>query len=314
MILRKNSVVAPRKGRKEMNTFLALCYTFLWSSAAVATKFGLEAGPPLILASLRFSMAGVFLWIPWSVKHKRLWPEKAVTGPLAILGLLNTTLYLGASFEALRVVSAGLFNLFVAVNPFFVLLLDRIWLGRTVRPIQWSGFAVATIGLAIGSWQAVRQFSTPWWAIGLMVGGQMSMALGSIYFHQTRMTLSSITVNTWQLIWGAIFLWPFAFLLPGSKNVTWNLEWWGGLAWLVGAVSIGAMLLWFRLLRRGAAQASMWLLLTPVIGYVLGLIFLHESFTQADMISSIFVMIGLILFRTKKGARLKSSLGRDLRK
>ena len=295
-----------------MDALLALLYTVLWASAAIATKFGLEAGPPLILASLRFTMAGLLLWIPISVARGQLWPDKRFMRPLAILGLLNTTLYLGASFEALKVVSAGLFNLFVAVNPFIVLILERVWLRRTVRPMQWLGFMVATTGLTIGSWQAMKEFNTPGWAIVLMIGGQTAMAVGSIYFHKARVSLSAITVNTWQLLWGAIFLWPFALLLSGSNTVNWNLDWWGSLAWLVGAVSIGAMLLWFRLLRHGAAQASMWLLLTPVIGYWLGFVFLHEPFTEIGLMSSILVMVGLFLFRLKRETRLNDLLGRGV--
>ncbi len=282
-----------------MDTILALIYTILWSSASIATKVGLQAGPPLILASLRFSMAGMLLWIALVMFRKHPWPGKGFMRPLAILGFLNTTLYLGASFEALTVVSAGLFNLFVAINPFLVLILEHVWLRKTVLSTQWLGFVVATTGLAIGSWQAVGQFRTPWWGIALMIGGQTAMAIGSIYFHHARVPLPSITINTWQLIWGSILLWPFAFLPGEPKIVTWNLEWWGGLGWLVGGVSIGAMLLWFRLLRRGAAQASMWLLLTPVIGYGLGFIFFHDPFTTMDMIASMLVMAGLVLSRTK---------------
>ncbi len=44
-----------------MATVEALLYTVLWASAAVATKIGLHAAPPLILVSTRFSAAGLLL-------------------------------------------------------------------------------------------------------------------------------------------------------------------------------------------------------------------------------------------------------------
>ncbi|WP_053958890.1 DMT family transporter [Sulfobacillus thermosulfidooxidans] len=278
-----------------METFLALLYTFLWSSASVATKFGLKSGPPLMLAAIRFSLAGLILLAVNGLLHRGVWPKREQMGALAMIGFLNTTLYLGASFMALQVVPAGLFNLFVAVNPFFVLILEFTWLKKTIRRTQWWGFIVAVLGLGIGSWQALTHVHTPLWGLILVIGGQMAMALGSIYFHHVGIPGSTIIINIWQLIWGAIFLWPIALLVSFSKPIKWNGDWWGSLLWLVGAVSIGAMLLWFRLLRQGAAKASMWLLLTPIIGYVLGFLILHEALTFYDMIASILVMFGLFL-------------------
>ncbi|WP_020373497.1 DMT family transporter [Sulfobacillus thermosulfidooxidans] len=296
-----------------METVLALIYTFLWSSASVATKFGLKSGPPLMLAAIRFSLAGIILLGVNGLLHQEIWPRHQQMGALAVIGFLNTTLYLGASFMALEVVSAGLFNLFVAVNPFFVLILEYTWLKTSIRPTQWWGFIVAVLGLCIGSWQAIIHLHTPLWGLMLVVGGQMAMALGSIYFHHVGISSPAITINIWQLIWGAIFLWPFAFLMSFSKPIIWNWDWWGSLLWLVGAVSIGAMLLWFRLLRQGAAKASMWLLLTPVIGYVLGFLVLHEPFTFYDMIASILVMVGLFLANRmsfRQFASAKTSTGK----
>lgn len=283
-----------------MDTILALIYTVLWSSASVATKIGLEAAPPLILAATRFTLAGIFLWIVAVVFQHEPWPKDQRMGTLAILGFLNTTLYLGASFEALSVVSAGLFNLFVAINPLFVLIFEHTWMKKPVLAHQWWGLLVATIGLGLGSWQSIEQFNTPFWGVVLVICGQAAMASGSIYYHRVKVTASALSVNTWQLIWGATFLWPFA-LMPGLPHVViWNRNWWGALVWLVIAVSIGAMLLWFRLLRRGAASASMWLLLTPIIGYVLGFLFLQEPVTRTEMMASTLVMTGLFIANNKK--------------
>ncbi len=212
---------------------------------------------------------------------------------IVILGALNTTLYLGATFLALQVVSAGLFNLFVAINPLVVMLLERVWLKQPLPPHKWWGLAVATAGLAVGSWQAITVAHAPLWGIALVVGGQIAMAVGSVYFHVARLSVSGPVLNTWQLLVGAFLLWPAALALESPRAVVLNSAWWGSLAWLVFGVSIGAMLLWFHLLRVSASQASLWLMLTPVIGYGLGWIVLGEPMGIRGAVASLFVLIGV---------------------
>lgn len=281
-----------RDGGSSVESLEALAFVVLWSSAAVAAKIGLRSAPPLTLLTARFAGAGLLLLAGLAIFRRPLWPGRRWKA-LALLGLLNTTLYLGASFVALTVVPAGLFNLFVATNPFLVLVFSRFWLKTSVTTTQWTGFFMALTGLVAGSWSGAVKSHTPLWGIMLIILGMMAMAAGSLYFQHINIPLPGVVVNTWQLLFGVAFLCPVAILASGGHPVHWNLAWWGSLAWLVGAVSIGAMLLWFHLLQSGAAKASMWLLLTPIIGYGLAAIFLREPFTVADGVASGLVVAGL---------------------
>lgn len=275
-----------------MEALEAAAFVVLWSSAAVAAKIGLQSAPPLTLLTARFAGAGFLLLAGLAVLRRPLWPGRWWK-ELALLGLLNTALYLGASFVALTVASAGLFNLFVATNPFLVLIFSRFWLKTPVTRTQWTGFFIALAGLVAGSWSGAVKSHTPLWGIALIISGMMAMAAGSLYFQHINIPLPGVVVNTWQLLFGVAFLCPMAVLGSGGHPVHWDLAWWGSLAWLVGAVSIGAMLLWFHLLQRGAAKASMWLLLTPIIGYGLAAMFLREPLTVADGVASGLVIAGL---------------------
>lgn len=281
----------------------SVLYTILWASAAIATKVGLHSVPPLILASIRFSLAGLLLLGFGAFKGWALVPVRPERMAIAILGALNTTVYLGATFLALTVVSAGFFNLFVAINPLVVMMLERVWLKHPLPPRKWWGLGVSAVGLAVGSWQSVTTGHAPWWGIALIVGGQIAMAVGSVYFHVARLSVPGPVLNTWQLLVGAALLWPLALTLESSKTVVLNGALWASLAWLVLAVSIGAMLLWFHLLRRGASQASMLLMFTPVIGYGLGWLILGEPIGIRGGIASLFVIVGVGLATYQGGVR-----------
>jgi len=74
-------------------------------------------------------------------------PEKREWKPLILLGLFNTSLYLGCSFWALQTVSSGFFNLAVVVNPFLVALLSSLFSKRSIQQKEWVGMMVAAVGL-----------------------------------------------------------------------------------------------------------------------------------------------------------------------
>ncbi|WP_243239804.1 DMT family transporter [Sulfobacillus harzensis] len=279
-----------------MLTAEALAYVILWASAAIATKFGLRSAPPLILASLRFTIAGLALMGGRCFLRQPLIPPRAWWTTLVFLGGMNTTVYLGASFLALSVVPAGLFNLFVSVNPLMVLIMEQVILALPVSRVQALGLSVATGGLVVGAWQAIVHFRTPLWGIGLLLLGQAAMAAGSVLFNTSKINLSPAVINTWQLAAGAALLWPIALVTEGAEPVQWNGFLWGSLLWLAGAVSIGAMLLWFHLLKRGGTRrASFWLLLTPIMGYGLGFVLLGESITLADLFATALVIVGIVM-------------------
>ena len=49
---------------------IGIVFSALWASASVATKFGVESAPPLVLANIRFFIAG-FVLLGYSYLGKR---------------------------------------------------------------------------------------------------------------------------------------------------------------------------------------------------------------------------------------------------
>lgn len=274
---------------------LRLLFVALWASAAIATKFGLYAAPPLTLATIRFLAAGVILFIFVYVLNKRYaWPGRAEWIPLILLGLFNTTLYLGLTFWALTTVSAGIFNLFVTVNPFIVALLSSIFLQRKIRGREWIGMSISAIGLSIATFPTLKESSATLTGLTALTIGMIAMASGSVYYKKKNLNLPGIVINTWQVLFGGILLFPFTVLLEFNQGIRLDWYFWGSLIWLVAAVSIGAMLLWFRLLKQDPVKANNWLFVTPIMGYFLAAIFLKEPITLFDGIATVLVIIGLI--------------------
>lgn len=280
-----------------MKTVLGLFFTLLWSSAAIATKFGLHSTTPLVLATTRFLIAGglLFLYV-YLLNKKYPWPRLQEWNSLIVLGLLNTTFYLGATFWALNYVSAGVFNLFVTTNPFVVAILSYIWLKRKVSLKEWIGMVVAAVGLIISTLSTSLNSEAIVYGLIILGLGMVSMAMGSVYFKKVNLNLPNIVINTWQVSIGGVVLIPITYILEKEKYFL-KLDYYllGSLIWLVFIISIGTMLLWFYLLKQDTVRANNWLFMTPIFGYVLAALFLNESITIFDITATIFVVTGLFL-------------------
>jgi drug/metabolite transporter (DMT)-like permease len=281
--------------------FIGVLFAVLWSSAPIATKFGLRSCDPLLLASFRFLAAGVCLLIyVYGIRRGtyRL-PEKREWIDVTILGLLNSTIYLGAFFTALNFVTAGLSNLFIAANPIFITLIAALWLKRPVKHTEWVGMAICFGGLVTACIPTLQTSSASVAGILILGGSIVSMSVGSVYFSKIQPTLPTLVINTWQVSIGGLALLPVALLTNDISATRLDENFIGSLVWIVVAVSIGAMGLWFYLLNQDPVKASLWLFLVPVAGYILAAIFLDEPITLYALGGTALVLVGLSLARRR---------------
>lgn len=279
-----------------MDNLLGFLFAFLWASASTAAKYGFQSQPPLTVLSVRFAIAAAIM-LAWSygvrrdgaLPRGRQWPQ------LAIVGLTNSTLFLGAAWLSLRELSVGLYSLFLATMPFLVAVLSRVWLGRRVTRAEWLGIAIAAAGLALVAAPSLADSAATWRGLILVVIAMLSQAVGSVYLKRAALTLPSPIINTWQLALGLIFLLPFAAALNGDAVLRVTPELLGGLAWSILMVSVVANALMFTLQKRDPLRASVWLLLAPVFSYLQAALVLGEPIRPFDVAGAALVVAGLII-------------------
>lgn len=280
---------------------IGLTFAVLWASASIATKFGIKSAEPLVLASVRFLLAGVLLiaycHLPRSAKQRYPIPTTGDWRELTVLGILNTTLYLGCFFTALQSVSAGLASLFIATNPLLITVISAIWMRRKVKRNEWAGILLAIVGLLITTIPTIQSSQASLKGIIILLCGMISFSVGSVRLSNLRLELASVVVNAWQVLIGGLLLTPLALLLNDVNTTRLNLNFYMSLLWLTVPVSILAMQLWLYMLKQDAVQAGTWLLLTPVLGYVLSAILLKEPITTYIVMGTAVVILGLYISR-----------------
>ncbi|WP_176535888.1 DMT family transporter [Bacillus cereus] len=298
-----------------MEILIGILFSILWASGAIATKIGLLSSSPLMFATTRLISAGLIMFVfTYFIKSNR-WPKGVEWRQLVVLGILNTTLYVGCCFLSLKLVSSSLFNLFITVNPFVVALLSSIFLSRKVTKQEWIGMCIAALGLFIAVYPYLKDTQATVSGVIILTVGMLSMGIGSVCFTKFDMKIDRLVINTWQIIFGSLFAVPLSFLLDTNPYIHLDMNFAIGLFWQVVMTSIVSMLLWFYLLKKDPIKANNYLFLTPIFGYLLAWLILNEDITMYHLFGAILVIGGLLISGTMNiKALLRSKVGSERNK
>ncbi|MVM38015.1 EamA family transporter [Spirosoma sp. HMF3257] len=285
-------------------TLAGLLFAALWASASVATKFGVQSVHPLILANVRFFIAGggMLLFVYGIQRPQNAWPTGTEWRQLAIFALLNTTIYLGSFVLALKQVSAGIGSLSTATNPLFIALLSALWLRRMPRWNELSGLLLGLLGVGVATYPLLQNSYATVEGLLILLVGMVSISAATVYYAGIKWRLPNLVINGWQVLLGGFQLLPFTLLFAVLEPTVFNnshydLRFWGSVLWLILPVSVGALQLWFYLVRQDAIRASLWLFLCPIFGFAYSYLLMGEPITLYTVAGTGLVIGGLWLGR-----------------
>lgn len=121
---------------------------FIWGSTYLAIRFGVESWPPMLMAGVRFVIAGglMFAWLRWRGAPLPTWREWRGAG---IVGILLLSCGNGGVTVAEHWgVSSGVAALAVATVPLFTLLFSQLF-GQRNTTLEWGGIVLGLFGIVL---------------------------------------------------------------------------------------------------------------------------------------------------------------------
>lgn len=283
-----------------MKTILSgLLFAALWASASVATKFGLMSAQPLVIANIRFFIAGVIMFLFTILMKKNQLPQRHEWKPLMIYGILNVTIYLGCFILAMQHLSAGIGSLAPALGPVTISLMSSLWLKRPIYKKEVFALVLGLAGVALATYPLLQNSYVTTGGLLIMAISILSYSFGTVYYSQVTWNLSRLAINSWQIIFGGLFLLPFTLLTLNPAHNHFDIRFWLSIAWLVLPVSILAVQLWLLMIHQDAVKASIWLFLCPIFGFLFSFLFLKEPITGYTFAGTALVIAGLYLAQQK---------------
>ena len=263
-------------------------YSWIWNKLAL-----LDAGP-FTFSAYRMSLAAASLLLALPLTRRSVRPTTGLRD-LLVLGLVQTTGFVGLSMWALVEGGVGSTSILVFTMPFWTLLLAWPFLGERVQGAQWAAVGFAAVGLLVILHPWDLQGSILSKLLGLTSG--MLWASGSIMVKrmQRERPRDLLSLTAWQMMLGALPLLVIA-ILSGEPPVVWSTRFISVL--LVTSLFSTALgwCLWVYVLKQvDAGIAGMGLLAVPVIAIASSAWHFGERPLPEEMIGMSLIIFALLI-------------------
>ena len=281
---------------------LVLLFVVAWASGFTAAKIALTTCPPALFGGVRFLLTGVALlgYAAWRGDLRRPVPWVK----LSLLGVLNQAGYQGLAWQGMGTVSAGLATIIASLNPILIAALAAPLLGEQMHWRKVLGLLLGFGGAVFVVRHRIVVGHEDAQGVLLVVGALLSLVAGTLAFKWVAPDATlPVAVGVQTLAAGALLLaLGAAFENPALAVI--DPRFWLVLAWCVLVMSIGALLLWFWLLRNGtASSASALHFLIPPIGLAIAWLVLGEAISPTDLLGIVPVAFGIWLVTRPAPAR-----------
>ncbi len=272
--------------------FLALAVVAVWGTNFVVIKLALQHMPPLLFATLRFTLAvlpAIFLLprpaLPW---HN-----------LAAYGLLIGVGQFGLLFVAMNGhISPGLASLVIQVQVFFTIGLAMLMAGEKLQRVQWLALGLGATGL--GVIVTHTDGSTSLLGLGMILLAALSWAGGNLV-SRTAGRINMVAYVVWSSLFAVPPLFLLALWVEGWAALATGLQQadaftWAAVAWQAWGNSLFGYAAWGWLLSRySAATITPMALLVPLFGMGGSALWLGEGLPGWKLGAAALVMSGLAL-------------------
>jgi drug/metabolite transporter (DMT)-like permease len=271
-------------------------FVLIWSTGFIVARGALPYAETATLLTIRY-VAAVALLAALAVAMRAPWPRGAATwAHLLIVGVLINVGYIGGVFTSIeRQMPAGVSALLVSLQPLLTAILAGPLLGEAISRRQWLGLLLGLVGAALVIWEKARIGEATTVSVALSGVALFGITLGTLYQKRFLPGMDLRTGMVAQYAYAAIVFAACALLFE-TMVVRWTAEFLGAMVWAVLALSIGANMLLFWLMRRGAASkvAALFYLVPPVTALI-ALPLFGETFGVVALIGMGVTVAGVAL-------------------
>lgn len=269
----------------------------IWGGMYVVSKVVLEIIPPFSLVTLRLVLGAITLAIFLLIRGFPIISRRQILDVLGV-GFVGYGVSLSLQFLGTKLSTAANGSLVTSATPAFVLLFARMLLREKITMRRLLALFVATLGVIAVIDPRSAQLNPDLFLGNLMlIGAAVTWALYSVLVRK-------VTNNTDVLLFSLIaFIGGLPIVIPAGA---WELSSAG-----VGEISLGvvggvlflgiistalAMVLWNTAFAYvDASLASLTFFAQPVVGTVLGWLFLRETITPLFLLGGFLIGIGLVI-------------------
>jgi drug/metabolite transporter (DMT)-like permease len=287
----------------------------VWSSGFIVGTLAVRHASGLSILFWRMSIAALVM-TGIALAARVEWPRspRTLLEMVAVGLLLQAAQFVGIFLALQHGVSAGLTALLAGSSPLLVAVLATFLLDEHLEPMQWLGSAIGVAGVVFAVIEELNGAGSP---IGFLFAlmGLAGLVGGTLVQRVGGADVDPRAANTIQLFVAAAVIAPLTALTANFDLAAAALA---PLAWLTFGLSIGAVLLFFWLLKREkSGEATSFLYLVPATTAIAGVPILGQPLQLGAVIGLVLAFIGVRMVSSpgaviSNGARVRrfARLGR----
>lgn len=278
------------QARLELLAFVALCLA--WGGAFYWIKVALEQLPPFTLVGWRLLVGASLLGVhAYFVRPQ--WPRGwAQWWPLLLMGLINMAVPWVMTTSGQQYIDSGVASIMLSTMPLFTVILAYFVLKEErLRGGQWLGLLVGFAGVVLLLLRDVGGGGSTWWGYFSHLLAAFLYAASAVFARKALHPHSVVVQALVPTLFSAALVWLLVPLV--ERPVQAPTQWLP----LLGVLYLGvfssylAYLLYYYLIRAiGPARVSLTTYTFPLVGVVMGVLFLGETLDPALLLGG-----GLVL-------------------
>ncbi|MFV0248863.1 MAG: EamA family transporter [Tenacibaculum sp.] len=272
--------------------------TYLWNKIAVAEI------PPMLLAAIRFSSAGILLMLLARIMKKSLSISKRQFVNSSIAGFLFLVYGNGVAVWALKYIDSGFAALLASTEPILVLLLMYLMDGKKIQVRSIIGVCLGVLGmyLLVGQKEITTSKDIILGTL-MMLSCVLSWSYGSVFVSKHNLPKSFLVSTGYQMLVAGGLLFVTSLVL----NETWSLpSSWSAKTQITmillivfgGAVAFTSYN--YLLKKVSPDKATTFAYVNPVIALILGWYFLDEKISFQSAIASAVLLLGVYFINSRE--------------
>lgn len=270
-------------------TFLAILACWLWSTAFVGVKIGLEYHSPFQFAGIRFFISGVLIFIYFGKPRQFFAELKANLKFILLLSLVQIFGQYALFYSGINLLPSALAAMIIGSQPLFIAVVAHFsFTNDKMTPLKTVSILIGVVGIAIitlGRSKVEMKGELELLGIALLLLVNLISGYSNVIIVKKSIGISPVVLSSTSLIIGGLMLYAVSVPLEGINLGPFPPEYWYSLAWL-SFLSAAAITIWYSLLKRPNVKVSIlnfWKFLIPVSGA--GLSWMIMSDEKADLIS-----------------------------
>ena len=289
---------------KTLLTF-AIIY-FVWGSTFLAIRVGVQEVPPLLLAAMRFLVAG-FVLFGWTMLRGERSPERRQWASAFLLAFLIFVLDYGLLFWAEKRVPSGLAAVMMATIPVFMALSEIVILRTQRLTVRLTiALLIGIAGVAVLVSRSLNLGGAPidgTGAVALIIGS-MSWSVASALTRKLPLPSSKVVSSASQMLAGGVLLTCASAALGEFRDFhprAVSLGAWLALLYLIVAGSIAGFTAYVWLIHHESpTKVGTYAYVNPVVAVIVGYFFGGEALGQRTILGTSFVLVSVVLITTTR--------------